>query len=71
MEIRLILLGVIALNGRGGMKCCDSLRAVFGKAQLNLRIYFMEIVKPNAYLVGSLNIPAEIMVISENIGNII
>ena len=71
MVICLIFLGIITLNGLCRMESSYSLGAVFRYAELDIRLLFMEIVKPFINSVNRLNIPAEILIVAENIGYLV
>ena len=71
VEICLIFFTVVALNRVCRVKCGNGFCTVFGNAKLEMRLFCMESVKPSINCINGLNVPAEILVVAENIGDFV
>ena len=71
MEQRLIVFTVVALERGVGVVFCYTLGAVFRKAELALGILSVPLIKPFIKLIARAHVPAEVMVIAENVSDMI
>ena len=71
MEARLVALAVIALNRIVAVIADDGLRAVLRKAERNLRLSLFEFFEPFVNSVNRFHVPAVVMVIAHDIGDIV
>ena len=69
METRLIIFAVIALHALVGLVLEDTLRTVFGKAQLDIGILRVKFIQPLVDRMIGLHIPAEIEIVALQVRN--
>lgn len=53
------------------MKRCDAFAAIFRNAEANLRVFRVEGIQPGSIVLHLAEIPAEIVVIGNHIGNMV
>ena len=67
----LIVLAVVALDRGVGVVFRDALRAVFRKAELALGVLSVPLVEPVVYLVARAHVPAVVVVVADDIGDVV